>query len=376
MSPIRILLVEDVELEARLAIRALADRGFADIVHVVDAESATAALDDRPCVVVTDIELPKKSGLDLIRAVRARATGYVYVLVLTGRGSPDRLRHAFEAGADDYMTKPFQRDELVARVQVGERIVRLERYAHLRSMELEAALRRLDAHAATEALARANARERAEPKTAADALLETAPWADLRAALAEGLGAFLGTPATVVQTSDPPAAVVGQVTLIEPSRGLELGLALVVGAAATGALHQLVFGEPGDVESGCALVLETGNILMGAVKTLLSTRGYEFTSGVPTSASLAEARATHDNRALRQRFAFRAGNVSLDVWIFAAEKKNSKMRAEDLREGMVLAEDARDRQGMLLVKAGVRLTETSARRLGTMLGRGEVVVAA
>lgn len=376
VSSTRILLVEDVELEAKLVERALADRGFTDIVHVTDAESAVSAVDpERPCVIVTDIELPKGSGIDLVRKVRARGGPYVYIMLLTGRSNPARLREAFDAGADDYMCKPFQRDELTARVKVGERIVRLERDAQARARELEAALRKLDENAATQAIARARQSENVANDVAA-MVLDATPWDDLRTALRESLVSFVGCDVASTTLSDPTAGIVGEASLVESARKVELGLAVVASGASTRALCETVLGEPGDAESGCALVLETANILMGSLKGLLASRGYDFTASLPKNPSLAETRATHDHHTVRQRFAYAAGNITLDVWLFVAEKHSSRVKAEDLREGMVLAEDAHDGHGMLLVRAGVRLTETGARRLGSMLGRGEVVIAA
>lgn len=373
----RILLVEDVELEARLAVRALADRGFSDIVHVPDVDSACAAIDpSKPCVIITDIELPGANGIDLVRKIRMKSESYLYIIVLTGRSNPTRLREAFDAGADDYMCKPFQREELVARVQVGERIVRLEQGALARARELEAALRKLDDKAAAQALARARASIHCTPVSAAEAVLDAAPWNDLRGALEEGLGTFLGEKVTTTAPTEPSAAIVGEVSLVETARHVELGLAVVSSGASTRALCEHLLGEPGDVESACTLVLETANILMGSLKSYLGNHGYDFTSGLPSSPSLADTRASHDHQTLRQRFAFVVGNITLDIWLFLAEKRNAKVKAEDLREGMVLAEDTHDGNGMLLVRAGVRLTETGARRLSSMLGRREVVVAA
>jgi two-component system OmpR family response regulator/two-component system copper resistance phosphate regulon response regulator CusR len=82
--------------------------------------------------VVLDMMLPKASGLDVLRAAR-QAGVRTPVIVLTARGAvPDKLE-GFEAGADDYLVKPFAIDELLARIEAVHR-----RTAHKPAMELEA----------------------------------------------------------------------------------------------------------------------------------------------------------------------------------------------------------------------------------------------
>lgn len=83
-------------------------------------------------VVLTDWEMPGLSGLELIERVRAwRGSGgegrFVYVIMLTGRTDKADLVRGIEAGADDFVSKPFDREELRVRLLAGERIVRLER---------------------------------------------------------------------------------------------------------------------------------------------------------------------------------------------------------------------------------------------------------
>jgi two-component system OmpR family response regulator/two-component system copper resistance phosphate regulon response regulator CusR len=83
-------------------------------------------------IVVLDMMLPKASGLDVLRAAR-QAGVRTPVIVLTARGAvPDKLE-GFEAGADDYLVKPFAIDELLARIEAVHR-----RTAHKPAMELEA----------------------------------------------------------------------------------------------------------------------------------------------------------------------------------------------------------------------------------------------
>ncbi len=78
-------------------------------------------------IVISDWQMPRMSGLELTRRIRERHLGsYVYVILLTSLGGTQNLIEGLNAGADDFITKPFQPDELQVRLHVAERIVALE----------------------------------------------------------------------------------------------------------------------------------------------------------------------------------------------------------------------------------------------------------
>jgi two-component system response regulator PhoP len=112
----RILVIED-ELELReLLGRALKKAGFAvDLVD--DGEEGLFYATDYPVdLAIIDLGLPGRSGMEIIRALRQRELSYP-VLVLTARSDWQDKVQALELGADDYLTKPFRLEELMARVQ-------------------------------------------------------------------------------------------------------------------------------------------------------------------------------------------------------------------------------------------------------------------
>src|SRR4051812_43257743 len=77
--------------------------------------------------VISDWEMPEMSGVELCRAIRApEFTRYIYTILLTGRSDANSLIEGLTAGADDFIQKPFNRDELTMRIRTGERIVSLE----------------------------------------------------------------------------------------------------------------------------------------------------------------------------------------------------------------------------------------------------------
>lgn len=112
----RILVVEDDASVAALVIRGLGRAGF-EVELAIDGESAVrCATAAPPALVVLDLMLPGRDGLDVLVAIRARCQAPV--IVVTARlALEDRLR-AFELGAVDYLPKPFFFEELLARVQV------------------------------------------------------------------------------------------------------------------------------------------------------------------------------------------------------------------------------------------------------------------
>jgi DNA-binding response OmpR family regulator len=96
-------------------------------------------------MVVTDWSMPEMDGLELIGRIRALPrAGYVYIVLVTARAQTEDVVQGIDAGADDFVAKPFDRDELRARMRAGERIVAsLHAIADLRA-QLRSALERLD----------------------------------------------------------------------------------------------------------------------------------------------------------------------------------------------------------------------------------------
>ena len=80
-------------------------------------------------IVITDWLMPELDGLELLRRIRALdRPGYVYVILLTALSQKEAVVQGMEAGADDFVSKPFDREELRVRVRAGERIIRLEQH--------------------------------------------------------------------------------------------------------------------------------------------------------------------------------------------------------------------------------------------------------
>ena len=113
--PPRVLVVEDDEEIAQVLQRSLRMEGY-EVRTSADGEAALADADAfSPDLVILDLGLPKLDGIDVARTLRA--DGDVPILMLTARDAVDARVAGLDAGADDYLVKPFERQELLARLR-------------------------------------------------------------------------------------------------------------------------------------------------------------------------------------------------------------------------------------------------------------------
>jgi two-component system, cell cycle response regulator len=160
VAPLRVVLAEDTESQRITLTRLLTALGF-EVRAVADGQEALEAIRLQPAdIVVTDLVMPRLDGIGLCRALRESSSNDgCYVIVFTGFGDENKLVQAFEAGADDYLTKPVVRRELEARLRAARRVVGLQRQLAqeadaLRELnaQLEVANRQLASAALTDSL--------------------------------------------------------------------------------------------------------------------------------------------------------------------------------------------------------------------------------
>ncbi|HEY7046851.1 MAG TPA: response regulator [Jatrophihabitantaceae bacterium] len=137
-APVTVLVVDDQPANLRLMDAVLSPRGYT-VVNAQSGEAALAALRESPVdIVLLDILMPGLDGYEVCRRIRAdEATAFLPVVMITASGAQERLR-ALECGADDFVTKPFDQAELIARVASLSRVKRYHDTIRLQSDELAA----------------------------------------------------------------------------------------------------------------------------------------------------------------------------------------------------------------------------------------------
>lgn len=137
-QPLRILAVDDSALSRKLIEYSLAGERY-DVVFAKDGREGLALFaEHHPAVVITDWDMPDIGGLELCGRIRRDFQAHhSHLILLSGNTDKEHVVEGLAAGADDYLTKPFHVGELVARVEVGRRIVDLHRQVQAQNRLLE-----------------------------------------------------------------------------------------------------------------------------------------------------------------------------------------------------------------------------------------------
>lgn len=157
---LRILVVDDDPASLRLMEECLTAEGYRVVSATNGAEALEIDLREAPQMIIADWMMPAIDGLELCRRLRAQLGGaFVYIIIATAHSDRDRNVEALEAGANEFLSKPYKRDELMARVRAGERTVRLHAELARKNHEilyyntmLDAANARLETMATTDEL--------------------------------------------------------------------------------------------------------------------------------------------------------------------------------------------------------------------------------
>ncbi|HMC09831.1 MAG TPA: diguanylate cyclase, partial [Pirellulaceae bacterium] len=126
-EPTKVLLVDDDPAMLRLLAKWLEAEGY-QVLRAGDGRMAMELIEaERPRLLVTDWEMPNLNGLELCRWVRGQNFGhYLYTIFITVRTESADMFKGLEAGADDFLKKPVDRNELLARIRAGSRVMELE----------------------------------------------------------------------------------------------------------------------------------------------------------------------------------------------------------------------------------------------------------
>ena len=140
----KILIAED-DATSRLLLQTTLKQWGHEVIATTDGQQAYDALlaEDAPRLAIFDWMMPQLDGIETCRKAREDAQlEHIYVIMLTTRDTKDDIAEALQAGADDYLNKPFDRKEMQARIQVGKRVLDLQIALTDRVRALEASIKR------------------------------------------------------------------------------------------------------------------------------------------------------------------------------------------------------------------------------------------
>lgn len=133
----KIVIADDSPLQRKLVSDTLHQRGCTTFIAKNGCEAIRLISEQQPAVVITDWEMPDITGIELCGQIRRDPNLFTYVILLTSKGEKANIVQGLAAGADDYLAKPFDPGELLARVAVGRRIAELQRQIKTKNRLLE-----------------------------------------------------------------------------------------------------------------------------------------------------------------------------------------------------------------------------------------------
>jgi diguanylate cyclase (GGDEF)-like protein len=137
-----VLVVDDSPVYRQLVQQVLESEPYTLLFAADGSEALKLYEEHSPCLVITDWMLPDFSGFEVCQRIRADGTRpYTYIIVMTSNTEKGNVVKGLQAGADDYLTKPFDPAEMLARIGVGRRIIDLNRELAAKTEKLELAAR-------------------------------------------------------------------------------------------------------------------------------------------------------------------------------------------------------------------------------------------
>jgi two-component system, cell cycle response regulator len=136
--PFKILVADDSPIDRKVLEHALSEEQYSVSFAENGEEAMALFVEHQPSLVITDWMMPDVTGIELCQRIRHEfQESYTYIIILTALKDKDKIVEGLGAGADDYLTKPFHFNELLARVGVGRRIACLHRQIEAKNRLLE-----------------------------------------------------------------------------------------------------------------------------------------------------------------------------------------------------------------------------------------------
>jgi diguanylate cyclase (GGDEF)-like protein len=135
---IRVLVADDSAVSRKLVEQTLSDKQYSLVFAKSGREAVNLFAEHHPTLVIVDWIMPDLTGLEICKHIRSKEkASYTYIILLTGKSEKESVVEGLAAGADDYLTKPFHHEELIARVGVGLRIMELQREIEVKNAMLQ-----------------------------------------------------------------------------------------------------------------------------------------------------------------------------------------------------------------------------------------------
>jgi AmiR/NasT family two-component response regulator len=286
---------------------------------------------------------------------------------------------AYDDGADDVVVAGATSEELADHIRSAERVVKLERRLRERVTELESALRRLSMHALARGQEVASTGPKASGRGGLSVLL-TSTWTGLDDLLAKMCTEYLQSPfAHLVGAAPPTAGCRGsRIALADVENELKLELSFYASDESSKAIATSFCGGDEslvDDEVVRDVLLELANSGMGAVKAAFLGEEYRFAAAIPESLVGVDPVKQLEGAEAKRVRAFRSDNAVVYAVVTLRHQGKIKLPASRLKEGMVVATDVLNDAGLLLVRGGTRLTETTAEKLARMIPKREIELA-
>lgn len=343
----RVLLVDGSAQDRDQASRYLESAGH-QVTAAGDAKSAFVVIErEMPDIVVLEGQLQGMTTVQFLQRLRAREqSSRAYVVVVSAKPSIHELTTSIAAGADDYMRKPLQRDELVIRVGALDRI---------RSWASKVF--------PTESAGCVDLFEKTQ-------LSRLRAWQSVDRSIKRDIGELIGQSLAPMSCENALASCVlgAQMPLTLASEQTEVRLTVGIERGAIPKLAALCLGEADASEEMVRDVLrEFANTSGGAFVRAAAQEGVALTHGLPVD--LKADAFTAPRSGARQQFvlATRDGSLQINFELEILSKALRRVHVGQLTEGMVLARDLHTESGAMLVPAGTRLTSTQIERLGRIL---------
>jgi diguanylate cyclase (GGDEF)-like protein len=134
----KVLVADDSAVSRKLVEHTLSEKQYSLVFAKSGRETVQLFAEHHPALVIVDWLMPDLTGIEICQHIRSKSqASYTYIILLTGKSEKESVVEGLAAGADDYLTKPFHHEELIARVGVGLRIIGLQREIEAKNLLLK-----------------------------------------------------------------------------------------------------------------------------------------------------------------------------------------------------------------------------------------------